>query len=166
MSVTFAVDYIPTGEFNFSCYDEHLNVTTFGTYSSYDDAVLAIAAHKLDCDECNYGGCYANAVVDVDVSINLSNMNALMILGILGIDANMDDGIVGSLDGADFLSYAMIALAAERDNAAVPSVVESNAGCATMVHCGLPEGYVEDTLSVLADLATEAMRLGRRVVWS
>jgi len=164
VSVNFQIESLSTGQFTFTCFEQDERV--YGPFDSYDDALLAVTAHKMECIDCDVYGCYANAVLDVDVYVNMSNANAAMILAVLGLDVDPEDGIMGSMDAEQFLGYVMMALAAERDNAAVPATVDSLPGCATVVDCGLPEGYVEERLTQLADLATEAVRLGRTVHWA
>jgi hypothetical protein len=164
VSVDFQIESLSTGQFTFTCYEQ--NQRMYGPFDSYDDALLAVTAHKMECPECDVYGCYANAVLDVDVYVNMSNANAAMILAVLGLDVDPEDGIMGHMDAEQFLGHVLMALAAERDNAAVLSVTDSLPGCATFIDCGLPEGYVEERLTQLADLATEAVRLSRTVCWA
>lgn len=167
MSVTFQIESLPTGKFTFDCYGKgYSERETFGPFDSYDEALLAVTAHKMQCTECDCYGCYANAIMDVDDELNLSNTNAVMVLDILGIETDFEHGIVGSMKAEDFLGHVMVAMAQERDNAAVPATVDAQQGRATFVDCGLPEGYVAERLVILADMATEAMRIGRDITWA
>ena len=78
----------------------------------------------------------------------------------------------GSMEADEFLGFVLVALADERDEAAVPAVEmprpvdETGAPRgARFIDCGLPAGYVSARLRELADLATLASRLDRKVQW-
>lgn len=166
MSVTFQIESIDTGAYTFTCYSDYMTPVQHGPYSNYDGALLGITGHKAICQDCDLGGVYPNAVQDVDLSINLSNTNAALILETIGINVDFEYGISGRMGASDFLGHVMVALAADRDGSAVPAVTYSTPGHASFTDCGLPENYVQGRLEALADIAYEAMRLGRDIVWA
>ena len=163
MSVTFAVEAVPTGEFLFRCYEDLDRPVDFGPFTSRDEAVAAISAHKDSCVECSCYPPLTEAVSDVDdISIvNVSNANARMILSIAGLD---DEDLWGSMEADEFLGHIMVSLAEERDHSPVAPMVFQGQG-PTIIDCGLPAGYTEHRLSELADLAVHAKNRGRRIVW-
>lgn len=168
MSVTFTIESNPTGAFTLSCYDSAQGEVEVARADSYESILVERAAHMAVCEDCQHYGCYSSPVMDVDDSldVNLANTNARMILVRLGLDG--DDDLCGMLSGEQFLGAVMIAqatLSAESD-AVVSAAVLSSPGQATMIDCGTPEGYTSGVLARLADLATEAVRLGRDVAWS
>lgn len=162
MSVDVMVDALSTGEFTATCYGSDQR-TEIGPFSGIDAAREAIAAHKQVCAECDCYGMYPNAVMDVDVFVNMSNTNAAMMLGIIGIDTSED--LCGSMSGEQFLGRVLTALAQDRDDSAVADVVDAAPGQATFIACGLPAGYVTERLLALEEIARTAYSLGRDVTW-
>lgn len=167
MSVTFFIEANPTGEYAAMCYvpstGEHVEVVRA---ESYEAALDGTDEHKSECELCYQYGIYVQAVMDVDGGeVNLANTNAIMMLEVLGIEVD-DYDLTGSMPGDEFLGHVLTALATNLDDSGISDVVEQGFGGATMVHCGLPEGYWNDRLNTLHDLAQEASRLGRSVVWS
>lgn len=168
MSVTFFIEGNPTGEYAAECYDVDTgNKTKVAQADSYDGIVMQMEAHQALCETCNVYGIYANEIMDVsdEFDVNLANTNAIMMLEVLGIDVD-DYDLGGSMPGDEFLGHVLTALAVDRDDSGISDVVEGGDGRATVVHCGLPAGYWSDRLNALHDLAQEASRLGRDVVWS
>lgn len=170
MSVTFQVDANPTGKYTFSCYqDGFTGMTVHGPYANHDEALLELARHQIGCESCDVYGAHVSAQMDVDEFVNLSNQNASMMLEVLGMPANFDDGLCGSMPAAEFLARARAALNVESaigSHAAVPSTVTQHAGGPTIVNCGQPAGYVVERLQHLIDVAETAERLGRTVTWA
>jgi hypothetical protein len=169
MSVTFTLEANPTGSFTAECYD---GPKVFHA-DSYDGILLAITAHKMICADCDMAGMCASAVMDVSdgFDVDLCNANALMILSILGLDT--DDELAGSATAEQFLGHVLLALAEDRDGAAVPAVEmpratndEGRPVGAQLIYGGLSEGYVASTLGRLHHLAAEAQRLGRDITWA
>ena len=159
MSVTFSIEGNPTGQFTATCYE---NDVVYGP-CSYEEISSKIAIHQHHCSECGHYGMYSTAVLDVPegLDVNLANTNARLILAMLGLDDGED--LAGTVDGVTFLSAVMLAAAEDRDDTGVaPAELSSGVG-ARMVDCGLRPGYFADTFARLADLATEAVRLGRSV---
>lgn len=157
MSIDFHPEMLHTGRFRFAC-GERL----FGPFGSQEAAGAAASLHVGGCEDCEAYGVLVEPVMDVDACVNLSNANAGMLLGILGYDTEY---LCGSTDAEDFLGRCLVALAEERDGAAVSSATVSMPGGGTWVDCGLPAGYFGTRLGELADVASVALMLGRRVCW-
>jgi hypothetical protein len=172
MSVTFSVDSVSTGRYHFSCYPSFEVVgekPSPRVYPSLVEAEAAAIAHYEACVDCSDFGMppLVDAEQDVDLWVNFSNTNASMLLGILGLRAlNADGELCGSMAGSEFLGYCLVALGQERNDAAVPAADVSTGVGARVIDCGLPEGYVSTSLGRLADVASEAARLGRHVTWA
>jgi hypothetical protein len=169
MSVTFQIESLPTGAFTAECYNDG-DPIVLGPVEGYDAILPLMDAHKATCEECDAYGIYSRAVCDVDdaLDVNVSNMNARLLLGMLALDA--EDDLCGSLDAADFLGRVLLAIAADRDDTGVASAVIGGSALgqsgATMIDCGLPAGYYAERFGALHALALEADRLGRTIVWS
>lgn len=158
MSVTIAVDWVPTGEFTGKCWAGEEPVEAFRV-EGYPAALDAIAAHKAECVECDAYGIYSSPVADVDLSMNLANSNALSLASVLGIDLGED--LAGSIDAETLLLH----LAATPGEGAryVPSTVEKIENGPTVITGQFDAGNYYDRLH---EIATEAQRLGREVVWA
>lgn len=161
MSVTFTIEANPTGAFIAECHEQGVVARA----NSYEGILGGIAAHKAVCEECNAYGLYSQPVMDVsdEFDVNVANMNARTLLVALGIDAS--DDLCGMMDAEQFLGAVLLAMAVERDDSGVAPVEVGGPG-ARMVDCGLRPGYFADRFSALHALATEAVRLGRPVMWS
>lgn len=167
MSVTFAIESLPTGVFTIECDDEQGETVEVARADSYEAILVHREAHIATCEECAHYGCYAKAEMDVsdELDVNLANTNARMMLSILGIEDGGD--LCGMVPADQFLGAVMLAMAEERDDSGVPAVeVTPGQSGATMIDCGLPEGYFASRFAALYDLAAEANRLGRAVVFS
>lgn len=166
MSVTFGVEFLPDAApvHGFYCHD--LN-SAVGPFDSPARLASAVAAHERDCETCRMYGVSRYPLPEEKFDVNVSNVNAGMILGILGLPTLDSDtcDLVGHMDAEEFLGYVMLALAVDRDHAEVSDTADTS-GYTTIVQCGLPEGYVNTVLGHLADLALEAKRLGRDVTWA
>lgn len=168
MSVTFTIEANPTGTFTIGCYDPEQGDVEVARADSYEDILVERAAHMAVCEECGAYGCYAQAVMDVseEFDVNVSNMNARTLLDALGLDGG--DDLVGGMDAETFLGAVLLAMASDRDDSGVApvDVYAGIGGGARVVDCGLRPGYFADRFGAFYALATEAVRLGRDVVWS
>lgn len=83
--------------------------------------------------------------------INLSNSNARAVLAALGIDA--DEG--GTIDLAAFAGLASSWLQHNigKRSAEIESIISRGALGATIVDCGLREGYLNEKIHALASMA-------------
>jgi hypothetical protein len=120
--------------------------------------------HNADCHECaSYGG----VLVDGDhqwPQINISYGNHALIMGMLGYRG--DDIDCGHADAEDFLGRLLVADALlETTDAREPSTVRGANG-ATLIDLGQREGYVNDKLRILIELAHWAKANGTELVWN
>ena len=102
-----------------------------------------------------------------ELEVNMSNSNAAVVCATLGIDLE-EWGWCGSLPAADFLGRVLIAPAVSPVDAGVPAhrlqpgdsagvfgtVVE---GGPTFIECGRREGYTQERLDQLRELADWAI---------
>ena len=156
MSVTFSIEGNTTGAFTATCFetDEVLSA------DSYEAILAEVAVHRLACTECDACGIPVSPVFDVpDISVNLANTNARMLLARLDLDL---EDLCGSADGSDFLGRVLVALASDADDSGIADV----AVAANHIECGVPAGYFADRLTSLHEVALEATRLGRAVTWA
>lgn len=93
--------------------------------------------------------------------LNVSNTNGYALLNRLGIEADYS----GAVDADTMLGASLLALAVNENDDGVADTVDTGLKGATMIYCGLRVGYWEEKLSVMADIATMAKELNRRVVW-
>jgi len=92
--------------------------------------------------------------------VNLSNSNAEMVLERLGIPFDY----CGTVAADDMLGRALVANVGRDDTGAAPT--EDTYGHATIVECGVPEGYYENVMGRLVALATEAKFNNFDIGWS
>lgn len=162
MSVTFTfARYIETAD--------HGTVLAHGidcshtcpTPTTCDDAMVygpTCCEHVYDAT--NACGCEA-------FDVNVSNANAVAILNRLGLDHDVEYGIIGSATPDDLLGRAMVGNVG-RDDSGVADATDGGPGTgyATFVDCGVRAGYYADTLDRIARLATEAAHRGMMVAWA
>lgn len=100
-----------------------------------------------------------------ELSVNMSNSNAAVVCAALGIDLDKL-GWCGSMPAEDFLGRVLVALAVNPSDAGRPATVDAAPGRATFVDCGRPEGYVEERLGQLRELADWAVANGAEIAFS
>ncbi len=161
MSITVAIEALPTNTFEFYCYEVE---QSFSDYTSYEAAKIAATAHQQECDTCSHGVC-VSAQVDVDESVNLSNRNAQIVFQAMGLSLGEEDW-TGNLPAETVLGAALLALANDKilDNPVSPISEATHAGGVFFVE-GFTDEDVRLRLQWIADLATEAMNLGRSITW-
>lgn len=121
-------------------------------------------------DDCFIYGLFGKAVYEGGDSpeVNMSNMNSVALLEVLGLKTDEDDFAdvcCGSKAAEDFKGRVLMALAvapvsAERVTEA--TLFESGA---MMVTCGVEEGYVQEKLEALLSVADFALSQGVEVCW-
>jgi len=153
MSVTFSLARVgDDGTIHISCPDADAhNVCSGGCecpedFEHYGICDCVIAAQ----DECSY--CSAG--------VNVSNTNAAQILDRLGIEFDY----CGVIDPADLFGRAAVANIG-RDDSGVDATEISGDGHATMIDCGMRNGYFADRLGSLERLASLAMDRGLLIAW-
>lgn len=91
------------------------------------------------------------------LSVNMSSANAVVICESLAIDLN-DLGWCGSLPAVDFLGRVLMALAVLPVDAGVPvHELPREPGQVRWIECGRPEGYAQQRLGQLRELADWAV---------
>ena len=96
-----------------------------------------------------------------ELEINMSNSNAFRVCGTLGIDLEAE-GWCGSLPADDFLGRVLLALAIEPVDAGVPAHELPGIG-PRWIECGRPEGYAQERLGQLRELADWAIAHGAEI---
>lgn len=112
------------------------------------------------CDE--YSVFVTPVYEDEAPEVNVSNVNARAILDALGHSLDADDELCGGEDAESFMGRVLMAVAVAPQDAGVPTHhVTPN-----FIDCGRPEGYLQDRLEALREVAEYAASKGREVVWS
>ncbi|MEW1938793.1 hypothetical protein AB0331_15650 [Dietzia maris] len=115
------------------------------------------------------GGYFVEAVTtDLDHAprINISNINAVGVLELLGYAEDGEVDLCGSCGAEEFEGRVLTALALAPADAGVPAYETARAGGATVVECGRRPGYHQDILGRLHELATWSRDRQRTVCWS
>lgn len=191
MSVTFAPVTTGTGTWEARCMCVEDAPAPQASFGSYGDASMWLSLYKAapyalrGCTDemCLAYGPYLSEVQSEGSapSVNVSNMNARDLLDVLGIEV-VDGDLWGTMSAEDFEGRVLMALAvapvsAERltEQAKAGQVVIGPEGIgidpsreaegATFVLCGRPEGYVQERLESLREVATFAREHGLEVSW-
>lgn len=165
MSVTFAIESNPTGAFRFECHDGRVAAWIPLEAGDYESAVQELAAHKAQCERCGIYGACVQGVRDVDdeLDVNVSQANAVVLLYALGLHS---EDLSGGTTPQDFFGRVMLARAEDLDDTGIPVNEARYAPQGmTIIDCGLRPGYYADVFGRLWNLAAEALRLGRDIVW-
>jgi len=165
MSVTFSIDSVGTGKYEFTCY-AGTATTVLGPYASRDEGIAATLEHARACEECGVYRPYVSEIPDVAHEMNVSNANASMLFEVLGVDWDW----CGAMDADEFLGYVLVALGMPLDDSGVaPSEYQAmgpeGPTGPRVIDCGRSPGYVSARLQTLSEMAVEAKRLGRQITW-
>ncbi|MFJ6354803.1 hypothetical protein ACIQKB_35770 [Streptomyces sp. NPDC092046] len=95
---------------------------------------------------------FADAVSE---EVNMANANAARVLGVLGYGE-----LAGDAEAEDFLGRVLVALALTPEDAGRPATAEGR-----FVDCGRREGYVQERLEELRELAEDARARRLTVYW-
>ena len=103
-----------------------------------------------------------NSTIDFDNEVNFSNQNAVGVLALLGVTPENTEEFWngGTLSAEDFLGRVLIALAVNPADAGVPPTQEGN-----FIDAGRREGYFDERLGQLRDLAERALAGGGSICW-
>jgi hypothetical protein len=154
MSVTFSPAADLTLPHTVSCYCEVIS-----THNSYAEAYAALAHTVVSCDDPYCSPMVETAIMEPEV--NVSNMNAEALFDVLGITGeHFSDYCVGSMSAEDFMGRVLLAQAVAPVSALIPTIIEGN-----MVHGGRVEGYVQEKLSMLHNVAMFAVENNREICW-
>jgi hypothetical protein len=163
MSVTFAPEATgpDTRVFAVTCSDGQ----PVGEFVGYSLAYAEAQAHGLVCGDylCQgYGADVVEQYADGEpVPVNVTNANAVAVLGALGytVDAEWTN-LCGDADADAFLGRVELALAIAPADEGVRVLTVEN-----YTDCGRAAGYVQARLAELRALALACRTAGARVVW-
>jgi len=174
MSITFAPEYSETDivTYNVLCEDGSLIATCL----TYGDAKMAAETHGLTCEysRCGDYGAEIDTINNVP-ELTVSNSNGFYLLELLGLTPSYVGDLPspfeygemsGSCSADDFLGRILIAQGLNGPDVGVPLHQLPNRGGAPVYDCGRREGYADEMLRWLADLARWARAAARPVVWS
>ncbi|QOD05789.1 hypothetical protein [Pseudarthrobacter sp. BIM B-2242] len=172
MSATFSAEIGPIKGFTLKC----VHGATKHHFDTFIKAQTFLQAEKDEhggtghLAECGDEFCEAMLMsieaVEEDPSpaVRVSYHNARHLLDLLGY--GHETSVVGGSDTAEnFLGRVLVALAVNPADAGVPATSSKNAGSPEMIHCGRREGYSEDHLEALREVANFAASRGRAVQW-
>lgn len=183
MSISFFPEPgAPTG-FRVGCTCPDNQGPVFGTYADADEWYSANQVPNAETlAGCDYAGQEGYCEIDPPFikvvraeegpHLNMANGNAIVLLEALGLLGEVTDtpfgpvpDACGSMDAESFLGRVLGAevLSVGDPGTETEAVVEE--GCATMVMCGRPEGYVDTKLTALREVALWAQARNVRVVW-
>jgi hypothetical protein len=96
-------------------------------------------------------------------SVDFSMSNASLVLDALGLDP-VD--MSGALPADDFLGRVLMAEAVAPHDEGLPSYDDTQATGPTWIECGRREGYLQERLAELRELAEAAKNEGAEVSWA
>jgi|LauGreDrversion2_3_1035106.scaffolds.fasta_scaffold01742_3 hypothetical protein len=171
MSITFNVNR-PRTQIGHavSCY-------AFGSENNWrgpvlDNPVDAVTDHDLSHignDECDTPDatihCFPVYDTDADLSVNMSNTNAVRVLELLGFDS--EDGVpyTGTCSTDDFEGRVTLARALTPSDSGIPVMTTVHENGPTVVDFGRRPGYLQDRLNQLSDLAALARTHNSPISW-
>jgi hypothetical protein len=176
MSVTFDTTPSAVAGFAFTC--GHENGVTEHRYGNYSDAAEFLQAeldehgntgHLAVCgdEDCQWRRMMVHPIeVDPSPYVNVTTTNAFHLLGLLGITVEDGEHPMGSMSAADFLGRVLVAQAVSPADAGVPPVTTTYESGTTVINCGRREGYSEDRLEQLHELAEFAVDRKRAIQWA
>ena len=171
MSITFNVNRPRTHiGFAVSCY-------AYGSESNWrgpilDNSVDAVTDHDLshignvDCDTPDATiQCFSVYDTDCDLSVNMSNTNAVRVLELLGFDSESGVPYVGTCDIEDFEGRVTLARALTPSDSGIPSTTTVYENGPTVVEYGRRPGYLQERLNQLSDLTKLAKTHSSPISW-
>lgn len=185
MSVTFSPEIGPVDHFVVECL--YCGTTTSQQFDlpdaeSFVLSVQAGATAVADCERTEHCPRAATVVPREAVGelpeVNVSVYNAMTLLDALGVDYRYEPTederehdclglagveLVGGLDAQDFMGRVLTALAVAPQSAEVPA--HAAVGAPNVVNCGRREGYLQEKLVALHEVAQFAADHGRDVQW-
>lgn len=170
MSVTFAVESnTEISSYILSCGCANASSVTFNSDNEVEEFLGKWRDEPFHFDGCEDELClfYIPSITYIDGtenmrSVNVSNTNARDILEVLGYE---QDELCGSATSDDFMGRILIALAIAPESAErVTEVSRSNYG-STIINCGRDAGYIQDRLTDLLDVVSDASNAGMGIYW-
>lgn len=160
MSVTFTVTASSNTEYTIVC--ECGNTTFPQVYTSYEETYSQLSSITSKCED-PYCNRFFIEDTDSAYDVQMSNMNALTILDVLGIQTEdlFEDRCTGVISAEDLLGRVLVAQALNPADEGTSTYSEGN-----MVMCGRREGYTESKLADLATLANIALNRNAQIQWA
>lgn len=160
MSVTFHPNVTPTASHRTIRYWCDTPTTTVTVSESGSEAGL----HNTVCGECSsYGGVLVDDVHEF-TEVNLANANAYRVLTLLGYDGH--ETYCGHATADDFLGRLLVADGLLETSDARASTTTRGEKGATLIDLGEPEGYLNEKIRLLIELANWAKANGSGISWS
>jgi hypothetical protein len=160
MSVTFHPNTTPAASHMTLRYWCDTPTTTATAERAGRDADL----HNSSCGECSsYGGVLVDEVHEF-TEVNLANSNAYRVLTLLGYDG--DETYCGHATADDFLGRLLVADGLLETSDARDATIRQGEKGATLIDLGEPEGYLNEKLRLLIELANWAKANGSGISWS
>lgn len=101
-----------------------------------------------------------------ELAVNMANANAAHVLDVLGFGEDVRAGdLCGTVSGEDFLGRVLMALAVSPADAGIPAHEDHTAGGMLWIEGGRPEGYTQERLGQLRELAEDARDRGCSITW-
>lgn len=182
MSIDITATSTGTGTWQARCLcRDHEGGSAQHTFSTYAEADAWLAEYRqapVVLEGCTDDLCPVYGPILTEVQgegevpcVNMANSNAVEVLDALGLIERDSTGSIiereQMLSGQDFLGRIMLAEALAPVSAHRPSMtVPSDGSGATMVHCARREGYLQDRLVALREVAEWAIKHGQQVTWS
>lgn len=175
MSVTFSAAPSAVAGFALTC--GHENGVTEHRWDAYSDAAEFLmkeldehgcTGHLAVCGDeyCRSSRMFTHPIlVDPSPEVNVSNANAVHLLGLLGVQVEHDGELLGSMSAQDFLGRVLVALAVNPADAGIPVTTSTAPSGMTLVDCGRSEGYADRRLAELRDVAEFAVGHDRLIQW-
>ena len=103
-----------------------------------------------------------SSTTDLDNEVNFSNANGVAVLALLGVTPENTEDFWngGRMSAEDFLGRVLVATAVNPADAGVPATREGN-----FIDCGRREGYFDERLIELREIADVALATGGYVQW-
>lgn len=155
MSITFSLARQTAEGTTFACDVNHGACVVPAHADDEDIALYSMPGWCVECSDANRAAC---EICGLD--LNVSNTNAQVILGALGVEFDFC-GMIAPMA----LLNRVITRGGDMDDEGTDTVVDWDPRRATMVNCGRPAGYFAERFGALADLATAAMEQGFVISW-
>lgn len=97
--------------------------------------------------------------------VNMANGNAAYMAGLLGIERDEDGCLFGEMDAEDFLGRVVLARGLSVGDPGVPQTETRGERGALFIDCGRHEGYADQRLIDLEEVAHYAVDHAATVAW-
>lgn len=155
MSVTFATDYTPSA-YAVTC---SCGAATTEQFESVEDVQFVITSGNAPVCGDEFCAAYFPSIKPITDApeLNVSNANAEAILSVLGFEEIQYEG---TISGDDLMGRILIAQAINPTDAGIPATRDGN-----FISCGRNEGYIDQRLEQLAEIAAFATKHNLSIYW-